>query len=175
MMKIRICGFGGQGILLMGEILGAAAVIDGKNASEVGSYGAEVRGTTTVSDVIISEKKINYPLIDKCDILIAMSQQALNSNIHIVKENGVIIIDEDLVKVPEEFKGRVMKIKATKIAEEKYDKIVANMIILGYLVSKTKIVTPEALKNAVKERIRRMIDINLKAIDEGMKIGIYEG
>ncbi|MEM0085204.1 MAG: 2-oxoacid:acceptor oxidoreductase family protein [Candidatus Methanomethylicia archaeon] len=170
-MKIRICGFGGQGILLAGEILGAAAVIDGKNAAVMGSYGAEARGTSTISDVTISNEKIGFPIIDKCDILVAMSQQAFNMNIGILKEDGIVIVDEDLVKIPKELEKKALKIRATKIAEEKYNRIVANMVMLGYLVSKTKVVTIEALKKAVKDRVTRMIEINLAAIDEGVKLG----
>ncbi|MCS7368181.1 MAG: 2-oxoacid:acceptor oxidoreductase family protein [archaeon GBS-70-058] len=170
MIKIRICGFGGQGILLAGEILGAAAMIEGKYSSEIGSYGAEARGTTTLSDVIISDKKIGFPVIDECDILIAMSQQAFNANIKFVKEDGIIIVDEDLVKTPENLKQKVFKIRATKIAEEKFVRVVANMIILGYLAEKTKIVSIDSLKKAIKSRITRMIEANLAAIDEGAKL-----
>jgi len=170
MIKIRICGFGGQGILLAGEILGTAAVIDGKNAVEMGSYGAEARGTITISDVIISDGKISFPIIDNCDILIAMSQQALNANVKILKKEGILIIDEDLTRVPKELEERALKIKATRIAEEKYNRIVANMIILGFLASKMKIVSIEALKEAVKQKVTRMIEMNLAAIDEGVKL-----
>jgi 2-oxoglutarate ferredoxin oxidoreductase subunit gamma len=174
MIKIRICGFGGQGILLAGEILGTAAMIEGKYSSEMGSYGAEARGTTTVSDVIISDRKISFPVIDECDILVAMSQQAFNANAKFVKRDGIIIIDEDLVKIPENLTQKVFKVRATKIAEEKFGRLAANMIILGYLAGKTKIVSTESLKKAVKSRVTRMVEANLAAIDEGAKLA-HEG
>ncbi|MEM2136496.1 MAG: 2-oxoacid:acceptor oxidoreductase family protein [Candidatus Methanomethylicia archaeon] len=168
--KIRICGFGGQGILVAGEVLGMAAMIDGKNAVEVGSYGAEARGTITTSDVIISDEEINFPLVDQCDILIALCQQAFDIHKNKVSQNGIIIVDEELVKIPEEFEHKSIRIKATKIAEEKFNRITANMIVLGYLASKTRIVSIESLKNAVKERITKMVEINMSAIEEGAKL-----
>lgn len=170
-IEIRICGLGGQGVILAGEILGLAAILDGKYAVQTRSYGSEARGTAAKSDIIISDKKIKYPLIEKCDIMIAMSQPALNKYISTLKPNGTLIIDEDLVKEkPEKTSLHIHKVKATRIANEKYNRIVANMIMLGYMIGKTKIISPEALEKAIRKRVKKMIEINIKAMKEGVKL-----
>ncbi|HID16607.1 MAG TPA: 2-oxoacid:ferredoxin oxidoreductase subunit gamma, partial [Candidatus Atribacteria bacterium] len=116
-IEIRICGLGGQGVILAGEILGLAAILDGKYAVQTRSYGSEARGTAAKSDIIISDKKIKYPLIEKCDVMIAMSQPALNKYISTLKPNGTLIIDEDLVKEKlEKTSINIYKVKATRIA-----------------------------------------------------------
>jgi len=171
MKKIRICGLGGQGIILAGEILGLAAVIEGKYATQMRSYGSEARGSACKSDIIISEKEIKYPVIDECDILIALSQPALKKYVKTLKRGGILIIDEDLIKkLPQEDNYKIYKIKATRIAEKRFRRIMANMIILGYTSKKTGIIKIESLKKAVQERGIRMKEMNKKAIIEGSEL-----
>jgi 2-oxoglutarate ferredoxin oxidoreductase subunit gamma len=81
--ELRICGFGGQGVVLAGQVLGRAAVYDGWNVVQTQSYGAEARGTTAKSEVIISNSRIGFPAVRRCDILVAMDQEALDVNIKI--------------------------------------------------------------------------------------------
>jgi len=171
MKKIRICGLGGQGIILAGEILGLAAVIEGKYATQMRSYGSEARGSACKSDIIISEKEIKYPVIDECDILIALSQPALKKYVKTLKRGGILIIDEDLIKkLPQEDNYKIYKIKATRIAEKRFRRIMANMFILGYTSKKTGIIKIESLKKAVQERGIRMKEMNKKAIIEGSEL-----
>ena len=144
-VEIRICGLGGQGIILAGEILGLAAVLDGKYAVQTRSYGSEARGTACKSDVIISDLEVKYPLIEKCDIMIAMNNQSLKRYANSLKEDGILIIDKDLVtEIPSSIKAKIFKINATKIAEEKFMRITANMIMLGFTANLTKIVSINA-------------------------------
>ncbi|MCD6155317.1 MAG: 2-oxoacid:acceptor oxidoreductase family protein [Candidatus Verstraetearchaeota archaeon] len=170
-IEIRICGLGGQGIILAGEILGLAAVLDGKYAVQMRSYGSEARGSTCKSDVIISDKIIRYPIIENCDILVSMSQPSLNKYIDSLKPSGILIIDEDLVKnIPRKRIEKIYGLKATRIAEEKYRRIMANMIMLGYMTGKTGIVSIEKLREAIKRRRVKMAEINIKALEEGVKL-----
>ncbi|MCS7364216.1 MAG: 2-oxoacid:acceptor oxidoreductase family protein [archaeon GB-1867-035] len=170
-VEIRICGLGGQGVILAGEILGLAAILDGKYAVQMRSYGSEARGTAAKSDIIISNEKIKYPLIEKCDIMIAMSQPALNKYIKTLKPNGILIIDGDLVKeTPKEAKMKTYSVKATRIANEKYNRIVANMIMLGFMSEKTGIISSKALEKAIEMRVKRMTKMNIEAIREGVKL-----
>jgi len=85
-VEIRISGLGGQGVVLMGEILGRAAVYDGKHAVQTQSYGAEARGSAARSEVIISDEKIGFPKVRKCDVLVAMSQSALDKHLKDLRE-----------------------------------------------------------------------------------------
>jgi len=174
-IEIIIGGFGGQGVLLAGKILAEAAMYDGKNVVQTSLYGAEARGGATRSDIIISNEEIDYPLVIKADILIAMSQQAFNQYIKNVKEDGIIIIDEDLVK--EDFKNErkthILKIPATRLAtyELKFPKA-ANMIMIGVLTNLTNIISSNSIMKAVKNNVSKKIEeINLKALMKGFEIG----
>ncbi|MEM2082958.1 MAG: 2-oxoacid:acceptor oxidoreductase family protein [Candidatus Micrarchaeia archaeon] len=174
-IEIIIGGFGGQGVLLAGKILAEAAMHDGKNVVQTRLYGAEARGGAARSDVIISDEEIDYPLVIKADILIAMSNQAFNQYIDSVKEGSIIIIDEDLVK--EELKSKrkmhVLRVPATRLAsyELKYP-IVANMIMIGVLINFTNIISLKSIIEAVKKNVsKKSEEINLKALTKGLEIG----
>ncbi|RLE48763.1 MAG: 2-oxoacid:ferredoxin oxidoreductase subunit gamma [Candidatus Methanomethylicota archaeon] len=171
-VEIRICGLGGQGVILAGELLGLAAVLEGKYATQTRSYGSEARGSACKSDVVISDEAVRYPLIEKCDIMIAMSQPSINIYAKTLKKNGILIFDSDLVKkVPKEIaSAKLYGVKATRIAEEKYARIVANLIMLGFTAELTGIVSVKSLEEAVKSRIRRMVDLNIAALREGAKL-----
>ncbi|MEM1574581.1 MAG: 2-oxoacid:acceptor oxidoreductase family protein [Nitrososphaerota archaeon] len=174
-IEIIIGGFGGQGILLAGKILAEAAMYDGNNVVQTRLYGAEARGGVTRSDVIISNEEIDYPLVIKADFLIAMSQQAFNHYIKNVKEDGIIIVDEDLVR--EDFKNKekanILRIAATKLAsyELKYPRT-ANIIMIGVFVGFTEIISLNSTIKAIKNNLPRKIEeVNLKALMKGLEIG----
>ena len=89
--EIRITGSGGQGVVLAAQILGNAAVLDGKNAVQTQAYGSEARGSLSRGEIIISEGKIHFPSVRESDILIAMNQESLNVFIKRIKETGLLI------------------------------------------------------------------------------------
>ena len=100
--EIRIAGFGGQGVVLSGVLLGNAAVLhDGRHAVQTQTYGAAARGGAARSDVIISEKHIVYPRVMQPDIMIAFTLEALNKYRNDLKKDALLIIDRDLVTPPE--------------------------------------------------------------------------
>jgi len=153
-VEIRISGLGGQGVVLAGEILGRAAAYEGREVVQTGSYGAEARGGAAKSEVIISDRKIGYPKVRKCDILVAMSQSALDRNIGDLKENGILIVDKDIVEKVPKVKAKVFQIPATKTAEtELKSKMYANVVILGALVKATKIVSEKACEQAIADSV----------------------
>ncbi|ENN96151.1 2-oxoglutarate ferredoxin oxidoreductase subunit gamma [Methanocaldococcus villosus KIN24-T80] len=151
--EIRLSGFGGQGIILAGVILGkAAALYDNKEAVQTQSYGPEARGGYSKSEVVISDEPIDYPKVIKPDILVCMSQQAYDKYKDDIKENGTLIVDEDLVSLNElpKVKVNIYKIPFTRIASEKIGlPIVANIVMLGSLVRITNIVSKEAMEKAI--------------------------
>jgi 2-oxoglutarate ferredoxin oxidoreductase subunit gamma len=153
-IEVRISGLGGQGVVLAGEILGRAAVYDGKEVVETASYGAEARGSAAKSEVIVSDKKIGYPKVRKCDVLVAMSQSALDKNIGDLKENGILIVDKGIVEKVPEVKAKVFEVPATKTAEtELKSKMYANLVMLGALVKGTRIVSEKACEQAIVESV----------------------
>ncbi|PMB75453.1 MAG: 2-oxoglutarate ferredoxin oxidoreductase subunit gamma [Candidatus Bathyarchaeota archaeon] len=166
---IRICGLGGQGVVLAGQILGKAAAYNGKNVVQTQSYGAEARGTTAKSEVIISEDKIGFPIVRKCDILIAMSQEALEKNIKDLKEGGTLLIDTSMVKNIPKANAKIYTAPATEIAEKSFgQKIYANMVVLGALNKLTKVVSEEAIEKAIKDIFPEIKALtNLQAYKKG--------
>lgn len=152
--EIRISGLGGQGVVLAGEIFGRAAVYDEKHVVQTQSYGAEVRGSATKSEVIIADKKVGFPIVRKCDVLVAMSQTALEKHLKDLKEDGTLLVDKDLVREVPKIKAKIFKIPATKMAETKLkSKIFANVIMLGALTKITGIVSKQAVEKAITESV----------------------
>lgn len=169
--QIRVCGFGGQGIILAGTILGHAGINDGKWVVGSSSYGAVARGGPSRADVILSDKPIIFPYLIEADILIALSQEAYDKHIEEVKRDSIVIYDEQLVS-PRDIRLKQIGIPATNVAIEELNKQVANIIILGATVEMTKITTNDALIAAIEETVeQRFKDSNLKAVNTGFKLG----
>ena len=167
--EIQIAGFGGQGIVMAGLILGEAAVLDGKNAVQTQSYGPESRGGAARSDVIISDDEIDYPKVLKADILVAMSQPALDRYVSGAAADTVVVIDRDLVGSEDKSHRRV---PFTRIADDLGKKIVANSVMLGYLAAATGVLSRPALEQALRSNIPAGTEqINLRALEEGWAQG----
>ncbi|TET20541.1 2-oxoacid:ferredoxin oxidoreductase subunit gamma [Candidatus Bathyarchaeota archaeon] len=169
-VEVRISGLGGQGVVLAGEILGRAVVYDGKYAVQTQSYGAEARGSAAKSEVIISDKKIGFPKVRKCDILVTMSQSALNKHLDDLKENGILLVDRDKVKEVPKVEAKVFSVPATRIAEtELKSRIYANAIMLGALTKITGIVSKEAVKKAIVDSVSKETkERNLEGFGKGL-------
>ncbi|MHC1580481.1 MAG: 2-oxoacid:ferredoxin oxidoreductase subunit gamma [Methanopyraceae archaeon] len=173
--EVRISGFGGQGIVLAGVVLGrAAAVYEEYNAVQTQSYGPEARGGASRSDVIISDEEIMYPYVREPDYLVAMSQEAYDKYAPEVKEDGLVVYDSTLVE-PHRDDVEHVGVPATKLAEEELGRrIVANMVILGALRELTDLVSEEALKRAVEDAVPPGTEeINVKAVELGAR-GVRE-
>lgn len=169
--EVRISGLGGQGVVAAGQILGRAAVYDGKNVVQTQSYGAEARGSAAKSEVIISNDKIGFPTVRQSDILVTMSQEALDKYLKDLKEEGVLIVDSTYVKKIPETKAKTYKIPATEEAERIFGaKIHANMLILGAL---TKIIgiNAKAVEKAVEETLgKKVANTNIEAFRKGRSL-----
>jgi len=172
-MEIKFGGYGGQGIILMGNITARAAVLyDNKNAIFTPSYGPEARGGAASSNVVISDEEIDYPYVTHPDILVVMSQGAYEKFAPLLKDGGTLIVDEDLVKL-KNGEGDVAKIGATRIAEEMEKRIVANIVMLGFFTGVTEILSYEAIKKAVLTAVpERFKSLNEDALERGYKEGI---
>lgn len=172
--EVRLCGFGGQGVILAGTILGYAGINDGKWVAGSNSYGAAARGGSCQADVIISDKPISFPHIITADVLIAMSQKAYDIYVENVERGtGIVIYDEQMVSPKEINNLKQIGIPVTNTAiRELNNKMVANIIILGAAVGITKIVTKDALIAAIEKNIQqRFKALNLKAVEFGFKLG----
>jgi len=167
--EIRICGFGGQGIILAGVILGKAASVFSDNYSvQTQSYGPEARGGASRSEIIISDEPIGFPGVMEADILVAMSQPAFDKYTDDVREDAIIIVDPSLVIDTGKFNP--IGIEFTALADDLGRKIVANIIMLGSLARITGVVSQEAMTQAVIDSVPpRTIDLNKKALQLGIK------
>ena len=169
-IEVVFTGFGGQGIVLSGVILARAALYDKKGVVQTQSYGPEARGGACRAEVIISDDVVYYPFVEEADILVAMSQEALDKYINNIRKGGQLIVDSTTItQIPEKAGVKLNKVAATDIASEKLGKvIVANIVMLGALANLTGIVSREAMEKAVKESIPRGTEeINLKALEAG--------
>ncbi len=157
--EIRIAGFGGQGVIMAGIIVGkAAALFDNKNAVQTQSYGPEARGGASKTEVVISDTEIYYPKVQNPDILVAMSHTALIKYMDDLKDNGILIIDPDmidekdpqLVNFIEEHKIKLFKAPATETAVNDIGlRVVANIVMVGAIVKSTEIISKEAALESI--------------------------
>lgn len=173
--EIRLSGTGGQGLILSGITLAeAAAIYEGKNAVQTQSYGPEARGGASRSDVIVSNLEIDYFLVLRPDILLAMAQEACDRYLKDTKEDGLVLIDSTFVKKIPPTKSQIYSLPLTKMAQDLTGKaIVANMLALGVLISLTRVVSIEALEKAVSKNVSRQnYEINIKAFHEGLRVGL---
>jgi 2-oxoglutarate ferredoxin oxidoreductase subunit gamma len=174
--EIIFAGFGGQGIMLMGKALSYAAMNNGKHVTWMPSYGAEVRGGTAHSMVIISDEVIASPVVKEPSICVVMNRPSLQKFETRVKKKGLLIMNKSLIDINAARKDiDVLNIPATSIASELGNIRSANMVILGALVARKKIVPLTALINALGDVFsvshHNMIPINEKAIRKGYKYG----
>jgi 2-oxoglutarate ferredoxin oxidoreductase subunit gamma len=170
--EIRIGGSGGQGVVLAAQILGKAAVLDGKNALQTQAYGAEARGSLAKSEVIISDGRIDFPAVRKCDILVAMNQEALNAFLKDLKETGTLIVDSTNVTAVPETKAKVYKIPTTETAKKTFGEIMyANMVMLGAFTKITSLVSKRAIRKAIKESVsEKTVETNINAFRKGLRL-----
>jgi 2-oxoglutarate ferredoxin oxidoreductase subunit gamma len=193
--RVRFSGFGGQGVVLSGIILGEAAVISGLNAVQTQSYGSESRGGACRSDIIMASEDINELVATSLDILVCMSQPAYERYSGQVLADGTILYDSDLVAMPaaagttdarsgreagasDDSGGeallapggcRCLGIPATRLAKEKLGhRIVANMIVLGHLSTFPGMPSPDAFTESIRRNVPPYsFDLNMKAFHEG--------
>lgn len=171
--EIRLCGSGGQGIMLAGYIIGQAATIfDHKYASHIRDYGPEARGGASRADVVISDEHVAYPFISAPSVLVAMSQQAYEKYLPEKHQNTLVIVDEDLVK-PMPSGHRLLAIPARRIAEELGRVAVANVVVLGFLTAATDIVTVDSMKRSLLAAVPKGTgELNMKAFERGYAYGV---
>jgi 2-oxoglutarate ferredoxin oxidoreductase subunit gamma len=166
--EIRLAGEGGQGMILAGIILAeAAAIYDGKQATQTQSYGPEARGGASRAEVVISAGEIDHPEVLAPDVVIALSQEAYRKFAKSVRPDGFLIVDEDRVVV--EPGVEAVKIPVTRLALETTGKtITANTVALGVLVGLTGVVSRQAIEKAVTARAPKGTEeMNRRALEAG--------
>lgn len=172
MFELRLSGSGGQGIILGGIILAEAALLDGKLAIQSQSYGPEARGGSSKSEVIIADRLIHFPKVMKPDLVLAMTQEALNKYTVDLPSDKLLIIDTTFVKVvPERFQN-VHRLPITEFVKNHLGKdLFANIVALGAIVALTKVVSRESIAKAVLGRVPAGTEaVNQRALDAGIAL-----
>lgn len=166
---IIFAGFGGQGILSMGKFLAYAGMDADLNVSWLPSYGPEMRGGTANCSVIISDEPVGSPIVTKASSVVVMNRPSLDKFEEKIKKGGLLIIDSDLVNRDAERNDiEVIKIPAQSIAEEIGNKKIANMVLLGALVTKTGAVSLGTVLKALKDHGKaQFYEINKLALERG--------
>ena len=172
--EVRIAGFGGQGVILAAAVIGkAAAIFQGGYATMTQSFGPEARGGSSSAQVILSTEPILYPYVVHPDVLVVMSQDAYNTFAPRLKPGGILITEQEMVRVDRYSHGvRVYGGPATRLAEELGRKVVLNIVMVGFFGAVTNLLEPEALRKAVADSVPpAMQKLNLQAFDKGFEYG----
>lgn len=173
-MDIRFSGFGGQGIIKAGSLIGkAASLFDGKYATLNQSFGPEARGGACAAQIILKETPVLYPYIVKPDILVTMSQEAYEKFLDEPNPGAILLTDSDLVKPHKIRKDLQMySIPATRIAEKMGNRIFSNVVMVGFFTAITNAVTAKAVKKALPGSVPdRFVDKNIVAFQHGFDFG----
>ena len=174
-MDIKFSGFGGQGIIKTGILVGkAASLFDDKFATLTQSFGPEARGGACSAQLVINDSPVLYPYIMAPEILVTMSQEAYEKFADVLVAGGILLTDADLVK-PRQFRKdvKVYSVPATRIAEEMGNRIFANVVMIGFFTAITRVVSPEAVKQALPGSVPdRFVTINTEAFERGYNYGL---
>lgn len=177
MWEVRFSGFGGQGIVRCALITGkAVAMYDDKYATMTQSFGPEARGGACSSQLVVSESRVLYPYVTLPGVLVALSQEAYDIYEPKLRDGGILIYEEDLVK-PKPDTGRVQVYPApvTRFAEEIGNRLFANLVLLGFFSAITGVASAEAMKKALPGLVPdRFLDVNVKAFDKGYQYGLEQ-
>ncbi len=173
--EIIIAGFGGQGVLTMGEILANSGIMEDKEVSWMPSYGPEMRGGTANVNVIISDERISSPILNTFDTAIILNQQSMDKFEEAVKPGGMLIYDGNgITRHPERRDINIYRVDAAAEAAKMENKRVFNMIVLGGYLKVKPLVKMEnvvkGLKESLPERHHAMLPINEEAIKRGLEI-----
>lgn len=174
-MEIKIGGFGGQGVILSGYILGrAAAIYDSKHSTMIQAFGPEARGSACSAELIVSDKPVTYPYITAPGLMVLMSQEAYTKFSPELAAGGTLITEEELV-TPHNLRKDIhhFSIPATRIAEELCKRMVLNIVMMGFTTAISGVVKVDAMREAVKISVPKGTEeLNLKAFDRGYTHGL---
>ncbi len=167
--EIRITGFGGQGVVLSGHIIGRAYAVEaGNHATLIQSFGPEARGSACSATLTLSESEVLYPYIHRPNIFVVMSSEGYDMYRDELQDKGTLIYETDLVKATPKKGQPTFGVPSTRIAEELGRSIVQNIVMLGFFSAVTKLVTKENMVDGVKHSVPAGTEeLNLRAFEAG--------
>ncbi len=172
--ELRIAGFGGQGVILSAIVLGkAASIYQDAFATMTQSFGPEARGGACSAQLILSDSPVLYPYVTRPDVLVVMSQEAYSRFVPDLREGGILIVEQDLVRV-DGLNGetKVYSVPATRMAEELGKRMVLNSVMVGFFTAVTHLLESDAVRKAVADSVPSAFrEINLQAFEKGFEYG----
>lgn len=170
---VIMAGFGGQGILMIGDLLALTAMNEGRHVTWMPSYGVEMRGGTANCTVVISDKRIGSPITGRPHSLIIMNKPSLEKFAPSARPGGVLIANASFMKPSDLYRSDLdaVFIPTVEMAAEFGDVRMASMIALGAFIEKTGVVTLEdavsALDSTLPEKRKKLLPLNVKALEAG--------
>jgi 2-oxoglutarate ferredoxin oxidoreductase subunit gamma len=176
--EIQIAGFGGQGVILAGMVLGRAATIyDDKHVTLTQSFGPEARGSACSVQLIVSSEPILYPYLTQPDILVVMSQEACTRFSGQVRPGGLLLYEQDLIQLGKKCAPdvRTWGIPATRFAEELGRRLVLNMVMVGFVTAIADLFRPDTVRKAIEDSVPKGTEsLNLAAFEKGLEYGLAQ-
>lgn len=172
MAEIIIAGFGGQGVLVLGQLIAYAGMLEDKAVSWFPSYGPEQRGGTANCSVVVSEQEVGSPVVSQPTTAIVMNLPSLSRFEPTVVEGGILLYNSTLIEQKPTRKDiRVIAVPANEVADELGNPRVANMVLLGSFIAATDLVKIEtvqtSLEKVLSERHHHLIPLNMQALERG--------
>ena len=171
--KITCAGFGGQGIMMLGKLIAYSAMRKGLNVTWMPSYGAEVRGGTAHSMVVLSDEEVASPIITSCSTAIIMNKPSLDKFLMKIKKNGLLILNSTLASGSIKRKDiNVLKIPMTEMAHALGNVRIANMIAFGAFMKQKPLFSREIAEKGISiafAKDKKLVALNIKALEKGLK------
>lgn len=168
-------GFGGQGVMVLGQLVAYTGIAQGLHVTWIPSYGPEMRGGTANCGVVLSSEEIASPVVAEADAVVIMNQPSLTKFVKSVREGGVLIYNSDLVTYEKPRTDiKIIAVPANSVAAELGSDKVANIVALGALVEATGIVEEETCIETIKDKLGKrkpqFLPMNLEAFAKGKEI-----
>jgi 2-oxoglutarate ferredoxin oxidoreductase subunit gamma len=168
-------GFGGQGIMVLGQLVAYTAISEGRYVTWIPSYGPEMRGGTANCGVVISDEEIASPVVAEADVAVIMNKPSLEKFIDSVKPGGTLLYNSDLLDYPDPRRDiTVLSIPCHSTALELGSDKVSNIVVLGALVEATDLVSKDVCLETIKEKLGKrkpqFLSMNLQAYEKGQEI-----
>ncbi|NLY75804.1 MAG: 2-oxoacid:ferredoxin oxidoreductase subunit gamma [Firmicutes bacterium] len=176
MLESIFAGFGGQGVMLMGQLLAYSGMYEGKNVSWFPSYGPEMRGGTANCSVVVSDEPVGSPVISEPHVLVAMNRPSLEKFEGMVKSGGMIFYNSSLIDIkPKRTDIKAIPVPANEIAGELGNARVANMVVMGAILKSTGVVKVDTVMKVLTEKVltgkkKDLVDVNRAALQKGMEL-----
>lgn len=176
-LELQLAGLGGQGVILAGMTIGRGlALYENYHVSLTQSFGPEARGSACSVQLVVSAEPVHYPYVDRPNILAALSQEAYFRFTPHLREEGILLLEQDLVR-PVDLRPdlRVYRVPATRLAEELGRKMVMNMVLVGFFTAITGLLRVDSARRTVSESVPRGTEaLNLAAFDKGYQCGMAQ-